>query len=275
MNCIRRVRRMCIDRLDGPGRRRLLGLVATCYATSWNKRPVVVRWDENWTHRHGSGTVVSPDVNVRAPEYYDAYTEEVFLWKYKPCSGDTIIDVGAGIGTEALSLARMQPDVQVIAIEAHPAVFKCLDKCCRVNGLSYVIPMNCAVSAEPGTLVISDSEKHLGNTILDSGKVGIEIASRTLDDIVAEHNISRIDFLKMNIEGSESQAVDGMTESIQITGECCIACHDFKAESTGNEFFRSRDKVERFLQENAFQVWTRPDDHRPYVRDMLYARRRS
>ena len=43
-----------------------------------------------------------------------------------------------------------------------------------------------------------------------------------------------------------------MASAISKTAIVSISCHDFKYERTGNEFFRTKESVERYFQDNGF-----------------------
>lgn len=49
------------------------------------------------------------------------------------------------------------------------------------------------------------------------------------DALCRRHSITAIDFLKMNIEGAELNALPGCREALKHTRFCSIAAHDFRA----------------------------------------------
>jgi hypothetical protein len=58
--------------------------------------------------------------------------------------GDSVIEVGANIGSHTVGLAkRVGPTGSVIAIEAQPAIFRILCANLALNGLSNVMPHAC------------------------------------------------------------------------------------------------------------------------------------
>ena len=66
-------------------------------------------------------------------------------------------------------------------------------------------------------------------------------------------------------------ALEGMTETLKRTNNLCVSCHDFKAERTGNEFFRTRTKVERLLTEAGFKTIRRNDSDLPWLKFQVFA----
>ena len=142
---------------------------------------------------------------------------------------------------------------RVICVEAHPRTFRCLQKLVEYNRLENVIPIHCAV-AEPGCeeTIIQDSSEYLRNRV--GGTRGFRIPARTIDSIVVELGLTRIHFLKMNIEGAERLAILGMTETIQRSQTFCICCHDFLADVCGDDLLRTREAVTEFLRQNDLRV---------------------
>jgi FkbM family methyltransferase len=115
-----------------------------------------------------------------------------------------------------------------VAIEAHPLMFRCLQEVCRLNGLSNVTALHAAVAATDHEVLISDSSNYQANTTLTER--GVPVPGRVLDSIGASLGIERIDLLKMNIEGAERAALEGMVRTIEMTRNVAIGCHDVLAD---------------------------------------------
>jgi FkbM family methyltransferase len=163
----------------------------------------------------------------------------------------------------------------VYSIEAHPGTYAKLRRRQLLSRAFNVEPVWAAISDEVGELVISDTDRHIANTVIGATK-GRRVPALTLDAFVESRGIERIDFLKMNIEGAERLAVQGMTSSIRIMRNVCIGCHDFLADKYNDETMRTKELVRAFLLDNGFDVVDRrPGDERPWARDYLYATRRD
>jgi hypothetical protein len=53
-----------------------------------------------------------------------------------------------------------------------------------------------------------------------------------------------------------------------------IECHDFKADRTGNDFFRTKKTISEFLVGNGFRIVEMPfddDPDKPWLNDYVYA----
>lgn len=260
--------------LDRPGRRWILGLLGTARVSLRRRRFIWIHHDRTWLHHFGSATIASPDISPVSPEMMEQETREVFLYEYTPKPNDTIIDVGAGIGTEALTFSKLvSAGGRVFCFEAHPKTFFALQRLCELNGLKNVIPINAAVADKPGSLRISDIEVHSTNSVFGAAsQSGIDVPAVPLDEFAATNNIDVLDFLKVNIEGAERLAILGMTRLIRRTRHVAISCHDFLAEEAKAPEMRTREIVREFLLRNDFELTTRDNDPRGNIRDFIYGR---
>lgn len=188
---------------------------------------------------------------------------------YKPEAGDTIVDVGAEIGTDTIVFSRaVGATGKVYAIEAQPQTYRALLSTCRANALGNVVPLALAVADKPGILHISSDAGVESNFLCDEGE---PVNADSLDNILRD--VAEIALLKMNIEGAERLAIQGMNETIAKTRHLAIACHDFVGEMTGNDWFNTRTVVIDYLKKNGFQVLIREDDPRDYVKHHIHAYR--
>lgn len=164
------------------------------------------------------------------------------------------------------------PEGRVLSIEAHPATFRILRGQVRANGLENVLLSPLAVTDVERDVFIEDRQRHERNTVHGEWAPGLRrepVRGLPLDEICRRFGVDRVDFLKMNIEGAESAALEGMRETIGRTQHVCIACHDFLGAE--GERYRTREQVVAFLGEHGFRVETRGDDERPWVRDHVHA----
>lgn len=261
-----RARDQLRDRLNRPNLRWLLGWIVSLAATISDRRPCRIRWTgTEWAYYYDGQVILSNQ--LLKPAQFDSDLE-IFLWDYTPKDGDVILDIGAGTGTEAVRLSRLVgPTGHVIAVEAHPAAFAVLAKVSAANRIHNITIVEAAVADSAGTLRITDNDEVGSNTLYGNG--AIEVRATTIDEVVAEQHIERVDFLKMNIEGAERLAIQGMNHAVATVDRMAISCHDF----LGTEWGATRSVVYRWLIDQGFQVRSRPDDPRPWCQDYLYASR--
>jgi FkbM family methyltransferase len=129
--------------------------------------------------------------------------------------GDTVLDVGANIGYYTLLLAKLVGEQgRVFAFEPEPENFKLLQKNVALSGYGNVVLIPKAASNFTGTarLYLSDCNKG-DHRMCDSGESrdSISISTVRVDDELGD--LKRpVRFIKMDIQGHEANALQGMNE---------------------------------------------------------------
>lgn len=212
------------------------------------------------------------------PRYF-SLAEDHWFGEYRPKRGDVIFDIGAGRGEDTLPFSEaVGPEGRVIAIEADPTSFDLLKRLCVLNSLKNVTAFQLAVMDRPGTVNISQAglwEANTASWASSQSAADAVVEAKTLDDLCKELKIERIDFLKMNIEGAEVPALNGMKSSIGLVNNLCICCHDFRANHGDGESYRTREFVQKFLRDHGFDFHSRNNDPRDYIRDHIHGKRRG
>jgi FkbM family methyltransferase len=176
--------------------------------------------------------------------------DTIYCKHYTPSPGATIVDVGAGIGTETLYFhEKIGANGKIYSIEASPDSFKKLKGLCANNNIKNSFNHNIAISNFNGKIWMEEMDRFEVNQVNQSEK-GIEIDCYTLDSFVEEQKIQIIDFLKVNIEGAELEMIKGMDRSIHKTRNVAISCHDFLFK----EDKKIRSRVISFLEANKFKI---------------------
>lgn len=129
--------------------------------------------------------------------------------------GDIVLDIGANIGYYTLIFARLVGEQgKVFAFEPDPTNFSLLQKNVEINGYKNVELVQEAVSNKTGKLRLYLSEDNKGDhRIYDShdDRESIEIEATRLDDYFRNYD-GVVDFIKMDIQGAEAGAVQGMCD---------------------------------------------------------------
>lgn len=113
--------------------------------------------------------------------------------------GDVCFDVGANIGVTSLLLAQLEADPEVHAFEPGPRLFEVLRRNLAANGARRVTPVQAAVGSETGRARFLEASAfgHLSA----GGRDEVEVV--TLAGYMAARGIGKLDFCKLDIEGSE------------------------------------------------------------------------
>lgn len=273
------VGRECAARLDNPEGRLELARQATAAArAALPATDVEIFWDGIWIRRIGPHYFPDPAMfQIAEPDWqkwpilankFLRDAGDYWFHVYKPRAGDVIVDIGAGRGEDVFAFSRaVGPSGKVFAIEPHPVSFQALRKFCEWNGLQNVTSDDCACVEDACDLQIETMPVWESNYVR-AGKPSLgsfTVRGARFDDLWNDHGIGRIDFLKMNIEGAEREALPGCRNALRRTQFVCIAAHDFRAARGEGEKFRTLDYVRQFLLESGFRLTTRDDDPRYYV----------
>lgn len=138
---------------------------------------------------------------------WEPYVTRIF----KPQKGDVVLDVGAHIGYYTIESARaVGPEGMVVAVEPDPRNLMILQKNVRVNNLRNVRLINCALGSSSGSAVLELTANPLFSDLIRSGHAStIEVEVRTMDDLCEQLEVERLDWTKIDVEGSAAEVLKG------------------------------------------------------------------
>ncbi len=195
--------------------------------------------------------------------------DEVYFRGYFPRPGDTVVDVGAGYGHEAIYCHARSPGVRYVGIEIQPSVYECLANTLRTCGGGLrAFPL--AISASETSVWIS-SVMGRDYESVQAGMEGlVEIPAVPWSDVLQRFSITSVDLLKVNIEGGERYLLPALG-NLERINRVIISAHDFRADRGEGEHFRTRDFVLDYLRVSGFSARSLKDT--PWWRDWIYAER--
>ncbi|WP_300662153.1 FkbM family methyltransferase [Fluviicola sp.] len=134
---------------------------------------------------------------------------------------EAILDIGANIGQTAFNILQTQTkkglNPVVYAFEPYPKTFRKLESNIRLNRTAQIRAFNIGLSNQKGLLHMTQhSPSNSGGfrmTTDTQNAVSVPVIS--LDEFVSEQNISRIDFIKIDVEGFELTVLSGAKQVIQ------------------------------------------------------------
>lgn len=128
----------------------------------------------------------------------------------------TVVDAGAHHGLYTLLASkRVRWDGRVIAVEPSPRECARLEKHLRLNRCSNTDLVACALGEDPGEtdLYLVDGVQDWCNSLrppaVDEPVRTVRVSVRRLDDVLAELGVSKVDFLKLDVEGAELSVLYG------------------------------------------------------------------
>jgi FkbM family methyltransferase len=149
------------------------------------------------------GALFNPDYNIEELNFLRAHTPV----------GGVFVDVGANVGTYAMPLARhVGQSGKVIAIEPHPVTHARLSFNRAASGFTQVVLVAAAAGAADGVLMIETDGDNLGASHIVSGERSgnaIKVPSLRLQRILGDAGATRVDALKIDVEGYEDRVLTG------------------------------------------------------------------
>ena len=180
--------------------------------------------------------------------------EEIYFRNYRPRAEDVVVDIGAGLGTEIVRLAAIEPNLRYVAVEIQPWVYECL--CLTLAQLpGGYVPFGLAIG-EGAEVGITPTRQGDDASILGGGPVPVTMVSWS--DFTRKHGLDRIDLLKMNVEGAEADLLDHI--DLEKVRRVIVNVHDFRADRGEDPRFRTRTRVEDRLRSSDFVLTAVEED---------------
>jgi FkbM family methyltransferase len=208
-----------------------LSLAGRASAISRRRRSIIARFRDrfyrNWIIKvrtedgvipYTSGDVIGYNLWIKGK--YENIERAVVRALVANCR--VFVDVGANSGIYTLLASKnSRPDSSIHAFEASPIEYQKLMLTIEWNALHNVIANNLALSESNGTTSIYENLDGCGalnrvdRPALDNGRYRmVEVPCVSLDTYCESNKISRIDFLKIDVEGHELPVLKGGRRTI-------------------------------------------------------------
>lgn len=197
------------------GRRKTVGdllgpLVRRLVAFTLPNRPVVVRGHRMLMPRKGDLTAWYLTDN------FERGVTELFEQALK--KGMTVVDGGANVGYYTLLAARsVGASGRVYAFEPQSDNYALLVRNVELNGYTNVVPVKKALGArtETAALYLRDSGTHSLYATAPASVPSESVDVVTLDEFLEGKGWPDVDLVKLDLQGSEPAAIDGMLRLIE------------------------------------------------------------
>lgn len=179
------------------------------------------------------------------PSFDDVWLRNIY-YPYNPSKEDVILDVGAHMGFFVLKIARKVKNV--VAIEPHPInfYFLCLNifQNCLQNK---VIMLRLGLGREDGWAYLDESGYGFGRSKMTFLPQRYRVKIKSLDNLLSELPLSRVDLIKIDTEGDELKILEGAAKTLKrYKPKLLIAAYHFNDESI---------MIEKFLQKHDYKVF--------------------
>lgn len=154
-------------------------------------------------------------------------SEGAILRKHVSNPAPVIFDVGANLGASVAYYRRLFPKARFFAFEPDPATFARLKR--RHGGDSKITLINAAVGDAPARRLLHRNAVSAVNSFFETDDEAewvksapglqklspVEVDIVALDQVAAEHDVERIDFLKSDTQGFEPQVLAGASRLLR------------------------------------------------------------
>jgi len=164
------------------------------------------------------------DLTIFVLGRFEAFTVAALRRNVKP--GATVLDIGANIGAHTLQLARLVgPNGRVLAFEPTDFAFAKLRRNLELNPqiAGRATALQCFLTAHDGNTLPASvyskwsvqraaeaHEKHLGVRMATTGARGA-----TLDRVLAEQGVEKVDLIKLDVDGVECDVLAGASNMLR------------------------------------------------------------
>lgn len=175
--------------------------------------------------------------------FYELFLQKQYHFNFD-FSPEYIIDAGANIGYASVYFSNRYPNAKIIALEPDTNNFKLLLK--NTQNYPNVTPVQCALWKDREGVNISNP--NAGNRGYMVDNQSNEIPSHTVESLMKEFSLPRIDILKMDIEGAEQEVFESNADWLNHTAALFIELHDRMRPYSSVPFFKEIGK-HKFLHE--------------------------
>jgi FkbM family methyltransferase len=210
--------------------------------------------------------------------FWETWLSQCMARIIKP--GDVCLDIGANFGYYAILMSALAGEKgRTVAIEPNPHVCKLLRNTASLQSQHFEVA-EVALSNISGKAVLTIPEEHYGQASIIKQNISffdrknkIKVQTITLDELISQLNLSRVDVIKMDVEGVESLVFEGMKNTIESNPDLKIIIEYspflYSDARQFTEYLFSRFKVHRLkdvdemtvLEEDSISELLELNDH--------------
>jgi FkbM family methyltransferase len=155
-------------------------------------------------------------------ESYRLHLRETFVLDVYNSSliknGDIVLDLGAACGDFCFLASKLTgKNGKVISIEPNVNDFRILEKNISINDIKNIIPINIGVGKEGFEKITFKEET-------------FSFQTKPLENILEDLQIERVDFIKMDIEGYETEVIRNSIRIFENARVVALEYHDTREE---------------------------------------------
>ena len=168
---------------------------------SWDRLPNYRSWPNSM--KFYSFDLNEKSVAIRYTELFDTAYGHYYERYYPVEKGMTVIDLGATYGEWAIKIASIAS--KVIAVEVQQENFDRMVYNLKLNNCTNVIPVHKGIWKTSGRACLKPGRAYDICTVEDGTPDNVD--SISLDDLRKEYGLTKVDYLKVDIEGTETDVL--------------------------------------------------------------------
>ena len=198
----------------------------------------------------------------RNVEYEKVFSEKEYFLRLIHQVNPVIFDIGGHRGETVMFFKGIFPESEIYSFEPDPSNFSCLKKVADSFGSK---AYNFAVSNKSGRIdfytqdlshigglypINRDSTDSLGYA-RQARNEKIAVEAITLSDFIEGNSVSRVDLLKIDVQGAEEEVLKGAVDKLLLVDNISVECNlfDFYGRS------KSLYGIESIMHEYGFGLW--------------------
>ena len=153
----------------------------------------------------------------------------------------TIVDIGAHYGYFSIfANLNSGKESKIISIEPNKENYKRFQQNIKSNNIENITPLNFAIADKSGhTKLYKGANKNssiLSTYSLINSNISEAVEMKTLEDIVKEQGLEKIDFLKIDCEGSEYDILENLPKTVyDMITTISMEFHDLRSDKYTGE----------------------------------------
>jgi FkbM family methyltransferase len=143
--------------------------------------------------------------------------QSINIWMQLTKNAKVVLDIGANTGVFALVSKSLNPSATVLAFEPVERVFKKLRSNVSLNGYD-IVCYHSAVSNRTGEASFYDTDSEHTYTVVidkdlshDKRYHEVKVPITTIDEVIKERQLERVDLAKIDVERYEPQVLEGFS----------------------------------------------------------------